>query len=99
MSKLNWGGIGVSSLLIAVLTGHLASAATGSAVALAPQTAARSAPITISGSGFGTKDNGYVSIAGQRSWTTTWTDTRVVAYVPERAPLGQDAVKIVTHGH
>jgi outer membrane protein assembly factor BamB len=98
MSKLNSNGIGVGLVFMAVLNAPLAFAATGSAVSLVQQAAARSGPITISGSGFGTKDNGYVSIAGQRAWTTTWTETRIVAYVPERAPLGQDAVEIVTDG-
>src|SRR3954467_5142563 len=67
-----------------------------SAALVVPQSITRSAPITISGCGFGTKGNGYVSIGGQRAWTTTWTNTQVVAYVPESAPLGQNAVEVVT---
>src|SRR4051794_868151 len=68
------------------------------AVLVVPQVITRSAPITISGCGFGTKANGYVSIGGQRAWTTTWTNTQVVAYVPESAPVGQNAVEVVTGG-
>jgi len=65
---------------------------------VAPQVLTRSGPVTIKGSGFGAKGRGYVSIGGQRAWTTNWTDTQVVAYVPEGAVVGQNALEIVTGG-
>ena len=46
----------------------------------------RSGRVAIEGTGFGS--TGEVFIAGLSAWTTTWTDTRVVAYVPEAASLG-----------
>lgn len=65
---------------------------------IAPQAVTRSGPVTINGSGFGAKGSGYVLIGGQRAWTTTWTDTQVVAYVPESAAFGRNATEIVTGG-
>jgi outer membrane protein assembly factor BamB len=65
---------------------------------VAPQVVTRSGPVAIHGSGFGAKGSGYVLIGGQRAWTTTWTDTQVVAYVPENAVVGRNAVEIVTGG-
>jgi outer membrane protein assembly factor BamB len=56
----------------------------------------RSGRIAIEGSGFGS--GGQVSVAGLAAWTTTWTDTRVVAYVPEAAPLGAASVHVVALG-
>jgi hypothetical protein len=37
----------------------------------------------IEGAGFGTRSD--VEIAVLSAWTTTWTDARIVAYVPEAA--------------
>lgn len=65
---------------------------------VAPQVATRSGPLTIIGSGFGEKGSGSVLIGGARACTTIWTDTQVVAYVPESAVLGRNAVQIVTAG-
>jgi hypothetical protein len=52
--------------------------------------------VAMTGSGFGT--GGEVYIAGFRAWTTTWNDSRVVAYVPEAAALGPTTVHIVNQG-
>ncbi len=52
--------------------------------------------VAISGSGFG--DAGEVFIDGLSAWTSTWTDSRVVAYVPEEAALGTTDLYIVSGG-
>jgi len=52
--------------------------------------------VAISGSGFG--DNGEVFIGGRNAWTSTWTDSRVVAYVPEEAALGPNGLYVVSGG-
>jgi outer membrane protein assembly factor BamB len=56
----------------------------------------RSGRVVIQGSGFGA--SGDVLIAGLWAWTTTWTDGRVVAYVPEAAPLGPTLLHVVVQG-
>ena len=58
--------------------------------------APRSGRVAIEGTGFGT--GGLVSIAGLNAWTSTWTDTRVVAYVPETAALGPASLHIISGG-
>jgi len=63
---------------------------------IAPQSAVHSSPITITGSGFGTKSAGTLFIGGQPAWTTTWTDDRIAAYVPETAGTGTLTVQIKT---
>lgn len=86
-------------LALTILLSTITLAQNGGVMALvAPQATTRSGPITISGSGFGANSSGYVLISGQRAFTTTWTDKQIVAYVPESAPLGQNAVEIVTRG-
>jgi outer membrane protein assembly factor BamB len=92
----SWGFI--QCLVSTILLSAIAFPQNGNAILISPQAVPRSAPITISGSGFGAKSGGYVLIGGQRAFTTTWTDKQVVAYVPESAPLGQNAVEIVTGG-
>jgi outer membrane protein assembly factor BamB len=57
---------------------------------------ARSGRVAILGTGFGTE--GEVIIAGVNAWTSTWTDTRVVAYVPETAPLGAAPLRVDVGG-
>jgi len=52
----------------------------------------RSGRVAIEGSGFGT--DGEVFIAELSAWTTTWTDTRIVAYVPEAALLGPTSLLV-----
>jgi outer membrane protein assembly factor BamB len=56
----------------------------------------RSGRVAIEGSGFGL--GGEVSIAGLSAWTTTWTDARVVAYVPESAALGAASLSVTVQG-
>ncbi|MDH3307645.1 MAG: PQQ-binding-like beta-propeller repeat protein, partial [Acidimicrobiia bacterium] len=56
----------------------------------------RSGRVVIEGTGFGT--SGEVTIGGLSAWTTTWTDTRVVAYVPEAAAIGATSLFMVVQG-
>ncbi|MDH3298906.1 MAG: PQQ-binding-like beta-propeller repeat protein [Acidimicrobiia bacterium] len=56
----------------------------------------RSGRIVIEGTGFGT--GGEVTVGGLSAWTTTWTDTRVVAYVPEAAATGATALSMIAQG-
>ena len=56
----------------------------------------RSGRVAIEGSGFGS--GGEVMIAGLSAWTTTWTDARVVAYVPEAAALGPTSLRVTIQG-
>jgi outer membrane protein assembly factor BamB len=65
---------------------------------VSPSSVSRSGPVTISGTGFGTRSDGVVTIGGVRAWTTTWTDSQVVAYVPERSALGDARVEINADG-
>lgn len=56
----------------------------------------RSGRVSIAGTGFGSA--GDVVIAGLDAWTSTWTPTRIVAYVPEAAELGSTTVRVVVQG-
>ncbi|MDH3404364.1 MAG: PQQ-binding-like beta-propeller repeat protein [Acidobacteriota bacterium] len=57
---------------------------------------ARSGRLSITGTGFGA--DGTVLVADLPSWVSTWTDTRIVAYVPEGAPLGATSVVVDAGG-
>jgi hypothetical protein len=57
-----------------------------------------SGPITLNGSGFGEKNQGQVLISGVQAWTTQWSDSQIVAYVPESAKLGSNTVEIWSGG-
>lgn len=76
--------------------------AAASTLAAAPQisslsdaTLPRSGRLVIHGSLFGSF-SGSVQIDGQNAWTTTWTDGRIVAFVPETASLGVVGVQVTT---
>ena len=56
----------------------------------------RSGRLAIEGAGFGT--DGEVYVGGFPAWITTWTDERVVAYVPETAALNTTTVHVVSAG-
>ncbi|MHC5113165.1 MAG: outer membrane protein assembly factor BamB family protein [Planctomycetota bacterium] len=56
----------------------------------------RSGRVSIEGTGFGA--SGEVVIAGLEAWTSTWTDTRIVAYVPEAAALGVTSMHVISGG-
>ncbi len=85
------------------LTGLLAAAAAGAQptiTALNQDTLARSGRLALTGSGFGVDGNagGRVLVDGLEAWVSTWTDERVVAYVPETAALGATEVVVELDG-
>ncbi len=55
--------------------------------------------LIINGSGFGEEqDSGIVQIGGVAAPVADWSDSEIVAYVPDAAPLGSDPVQVVTSG-
>ena len=56
----------------------------------------RSGRLAITGTGFGAE--GTVLVGGLPAWVSTWLDTRIVAYVPEEAPLGPTSVLVEVGG-
>lgn len=65
---------------------------------LGPEAVPRSGPVTLSGIGFGHKASGFVLIGGVQAWTTFWSDSQIVAYVPETAAIGANRVEVVSAG-
>lgn len=63
---------------------------------ISPGIQTRSGRVMISGTGFGA--SGQVLIDGLPAFTTRWTDSQVVAYVPEAARVGTVPVQVVTGG-
>ena len=84
----------IIATLLALLSWDVAAAPSISSVNKTD--APRSGRVAIEGTGFGT--SGTVLIAGLEAWTSTWTDTRVVAYVPEAALLGVASLRVVSGG-
>jgi len=81
----------------AALLSLAAVAAAGPVVTgLNGDTFARSGRIAVTGSGFGSE--GTVLVAGLPALTSTWTDSRIVAYVPEVAPLGSVMLTVFAGG-
>jgi hypothetical protein len=72
------------------------SAATVQINSLSATALARSGRLRIFGTGFGT--DGQVLIDGQPSPIADWTDTLIVAYVPETTRLSTVMVQVVTPG-
>ncbi|MDQ2697044.1 MAG: PQQ-binding-like beta-propeller repeat protein, partial [Pseudomonadota bacterium] len=70
------------------------SAATIQITSLSAGTLARSGRLRIFGTGFGTE--GQVLIDGQPSPIADWTDSLIVAYVPETARLAAVTVQVLT---
>ena len=83
-------------LTLLALNFSAVSAATVQIDSLSAATLARSGRLRIFGTGFGT--DGQVLIDGQPSPIADWTDTLIVAYVPETARLAQVAVQVITSG-
>jgi len=66
---------------------------------LSASQATRSGRLVIQGTGFGDEQGtSRVEIAGLSAIVTRWTDLKVVAYVPEAAPLGPAAVTVTVGG-
>jgi outer membrane protein assembly factor BamB len=97
----------VVPLLIAVLaaigsvadTSAAPAAATPVVTSLSATTLPRSGRLLISGAGFGTTQGAsQVSIGGLTAPVTRWSDTLVVAYVPEATNLGTVDVQVLVDG-
>lgn len=64
---------------------------------LSTATAAQAGRVKISGSGFGAQQTGSaVRIGNVLSPVSQWSDTLIVAYVPDEAAIGLDQVQVVT---
>ncbi len=86
----------VRSSLVTLLAAWVGAADAQPVVtSLTPSTIPRSGRLVISGSGF-TTTRGTVLVDGLAAFTTMWTDTRVVAFIPEAARLGSVPVQVVT---
>jgi hypothetical protein len=93
-------------IVVALLAGAvLVGSAQGPAVAraagaptitsLSANTLPRSGRLLINGSSFGASQGSSVlSIGGLTALVTRWSDTLVVGYVPEAAPIGVDGVQV-----
>src|SRR6185295_11128906 len=64
---------------------------------LSPNPARRSGLIKITGTGFGTKETSQLLIDGKSSpFIARWTDTLILAHVPENATVGNVTVSVTT---
>ena len=64
---------------------------------LSPNPARRSGIIKITGTGFGTKETSQLLIDGKQSpFIARWSDTLILAHVPENATIGNVTVSITT---
>ena len=82
-------------VLMFVVAGAAWLAATPVISSLSAAQAARSGRVVIQGTGFGDEQGASrVEIAGLPAIVTRWTDLKVVAYVPEAAPLGPAAATV-----
>ena len=65
---------------------------------LSDSTLARSGRLRIFGASFSNEQgSNYVTIDGIQAFVTQWTDTKIVAYVPEEAGLGPVPVQVATY--
>ena len=86
-------------LIVIALLGpnfHLAIAAGPQITDISPDIQTRSGRVKITGSGFG--NSGQILIDGLPAFATRWTDTLIIAYVPEAARVGAVPVQVVTGG-
>ena len=90
--RLPW--LAAITLVIVLCTG--AARAQPTITGLNKETLPRSGRVAISGSGFGT--DGQVVVGDLPAWVSTWTETRIVAYVPEESPLGATTVRVEVSG-
>jgi hypothetical protein len=88
--------IAAAILLIALFGSSFAEvrAASPQLASIAPATQTRSGRLRLSGAGFGAA--GQVLIDGLPAPIASWTDTQIVAYVPEASRLASVAVQVVT---
>jgi len=72
----------------------------GPAVAsVSPPSVARSGYFQLNGANFGaTQNGGRVTVGGHAAAVARWTDSQIIAYVPEAAALGTNPVQVTTAG-
>ena len=93
-----WSFLALATLAL-VLAGAAWQAAPPVIASLSATQLARSGRLVIQGSGFGGEQGaGLVEVAGLPAIVTRWSDGRIVAYVPEAAPLGPAAVTVAIGG-
>jgi len=86
-------------VLFALLTSAPATLAQPVITSINKDTLPRSGRLAIVGAGFGGRsESSRVEVDGVTAWFTTWTDTRIVAYVPESADLGLARVRVIVNG-
>ena len=83
------------SLLLTALIPARAQSAAPIITSLSATSLSRSGRLIIQGANFGATA-GQVRVGGVAAPVTRWADTRIVAYVPEAAPLGANAVAVTT---
>ena len=87
------------AVLVFLVAGTTAQAAPPVITSLSATGLMRSGRLVLQGSGFGDEQGtGRVEIAGLSAIVTRWSDLRIVAYVPEAAPLGAANVAVAIGG-
>src|SRR6185295_879202 len=81
-------------LLLTALIPARAQTAAPLITSLSAASLARSGRLIIQGSNFGAGQGGQVRLGGLSAPVTRWTDTMIVAYVPEATPPGTSMVSI-----
>jgi outer membrane protein assembly factor BamB len=85
----------VLRLLVAMATSFVATSVLGAPpviTSVTPREVTRGGLVVIKGTNLGARQGARVMIAGQRAWTSDWSDTQIAAYVPESAPLGNVSI-------
>ena len=92
-------GVSVASIGAAQLSPARAAGSAPQITQLSASTLIRSGRLLVRGSGFGaTQGASTLLIGGRASPITRWSDSLIVGYVPEAAPLGANAVRVVVGG-
>jgi hypothetical protein len=85
------------SLLLIAFVRAGAQTAAPAITSLSAASLARSGRLIIQGANFGVSQNaGQVRIGGLSAPVTRWTETMIVAYVPEATPLGTNMISVTT---
>ena len=95
-------GLFACVMLVGALAGSVAPARAAGAPAvtsLSADTLSRSGRLLVSGSGFGAaQGTSLVLIGGLAASVTRWSDSLIVAYVPEATPVGAANVQVIVGG-
>jgi len=92
-------GLGLASIGAAQLSPAHAAGSRPQIALLSATSLTRSGRLLVHGSGFGAiQGASKLMIGGRAAPVTRWSDTLVVGYVPESAPLGTNFVQVVVNG-